>query len=91
MIDHLNAVVLPVRDLEKCTSFYKEKLGFKLKNKDDNSAFFGLGDNERIILGLISMDNVAESRRNRFAHGRKLSTEPITRSSSKTSTENIKI
>jgi len=60
MIDHLNAVVLPVRDLEKCASFYSEKLGFKLKNKDDNSAFFGLGDKERIILGLISLDNVAE-------------------------------
>jgi len=60
MIDHLNAVVLPVRDLEKCASFYKEKLGFKLKNKDDSSAFFGLGDKERVILGLISIDNVAE-------------------------------
>ena len=60
MIDHLNAVVLPVRDLEKCASFYSEKLGFKLKNKDDSSAFFGLGDKERVILGLISIDNVAE-------------------------------
>ena len=49
-----------MRDLEKCTSFYSEKLGFKLKNKDDNSAFFGLGDKERIILGLILIDNVAE-------------------------------
>src|SRR2546426_9775742 len=60
MIDHLNAVVLPVRDLEKCARFYSEKLGFKLKNKDDSSAFFGLGDKERVILGLISIDNVPE-------------------------------
>ncbi len=60
MIDHLNAVVLPVRDLEKCSSFYSSKLGFKLKNKDENSAFFGIGDREGVILGLISIDNVAE-------------------------------
>src|SRR5438552_17181575 len=60
MIDHLNAVVLPVRDLEKCSSFYSSKLGFKLKNKDENSAFFGIGDKEGVILGLISIDNVAD-------------------------------
>ena len=60
MIDHLNAVILPMRDLEKFASFYSEKLGFKLKNKDENSAFFGLGEKERVILGLISIDNIAE-------------------------------
>jgi catechol 2,3-dioxygenase-like lactoylglutathione lyase family enzyme len=42
MIDHVNAVVLPVRDVEKCTSFYHDKLGFKLNNKDAESAFFSI-------------------------------------------------
>ncbi|TMI11524.1 hypothetical protein E6H35_10315 [Candidatus Bathyarchaeota archaeon] len=42
MIDHVNAVTLPVRDLEKCMSFYRDKLGFKLNHKDDESAFLAI-------------------------------------------------
>ena len=59
MIDHVNAVVLPVRDVEKCTSFYRDKLGFKLNHKDDESAFLTVGGEGGLVLGLISVDNVA--------------------------------
>ncbi len=61
MIDHVNAVVLPVRDVEKCASFYRDKLGFKLNNKDAESAFLSIGGKKGgLILGLISVDNVAK-------------------------------
>jgi lactoylglutathione lyase len=60
MIDHLNAVVLPVRDLERCVAFYRDTLGFTVKHQDETSAFFGLGPTEGIILGLIRIGNVAE-------------------------------
>jgi catechol 2,3-dioxygenase-like lactoylglutathione lyase family enzyme len=43
MIDHVNAVVLPVRDVAKCTAFYRDKLGFKLNHKDEESAFLAIG------------------------------------------------
>jgi lactoylglutathione lyase len=61
MIDHVNAVVLPVRDVEKCTSFYRDKLGFKLNNKDAESAFFSIdGKKGGLVLGLISVNEVAK-------------------------------
>ena len=60
MIDHVNAVVLPVRDVEKCASFYRDKLGFKLNHTDDVSAFLAIGGKGGLVLGLISVDNVAE-------------------------------
>jgi lactoylglutathione lyase len=61
MIDHVNAVVLPVRDVEKCTSFYHDKLGFKLNNKDAESAFFSIdGKKGGLVLGLISVNEVAK-------------------------------
>jgi lactoylglutathione lyase len=61
MIDHVNAVVLPVRDLKKCAAFYREKLGFGLNFEDEASAFFSIdGKKDGLILGLIALPNVAE-------------------------------
>jgi len=60
MIDHVYAVTLPVRDLEKCMSFYRAKLGFKLNHKDDESAFLAVGSKGGLVLGLISVDSVAK-------------------------------
>jgi len=61
MIDHVNALVLPVRDVEKCAAFYHERLGFELNFKDDSSAFFSIdGKKGGLVLGLISVTNVAE-------------------------------
>lgn len=44
MIDHINAYVLPVRDLENCVSFYHDRLGFTLKDKDSEFAYLVIGD-----------------------------------------------
>jgi catechol-2,3-dioxygenase len=33
MIDHLNAFVLVVRDVENCALFYRDKLGFDLRER----------------------------------------------------------
>jgi lactoylglutathione lyase len=61
MIDHVNAVVLPVRDLKQCAAFYREKLGFGLNFEDAHSAFFSIdGKKGGLVLGLISMPNVVE-------------------------------
>ena len=43
MIDHVNAFALVVRDLEKCVSFYRDKLGFQLKNKEEDFAYLVFG------------------------------------------------
>lgn len=43
MIDHINAYVLSVRDLDKCIAFYREKLGFKMQDKTDDFACMVLG------------------------------------------------
>ncbi|MGC2034329.1 MAG: VOC family protein [Thermoplasmata archaeon] len=61
MIDHVNAVVLPVRDVKKCTAFYRDTLGFKLNHEDDESAFLSIdGKKGGLVLGLIAIDNVAQ-------------------------------
>ncbi len=36
MIDHVNAYALLVRNMEECVAFYRDKLGFKLENRDGN-------------------------------------------------------
>ncbi|MCI4372621.1 MAG: VOC family protein [Thermoplasmata archaeon] len=61
MIDHVNAVVLPVRDLEKCAAFYRDTLGFAVNFQDAESAFFSIdGKKGGLVLGLITVANVAE-------------------------------
>jgi len=61
MIDHVNAVVLPVRDVEKCTAFYRDTLGFQLNFQDAESAFLSIdGKKGGLVLGLISVGNVAK-------------------------------
>jgi lactoylglutathione lyase len=59
MIDHVNALALPVRDVEKCAAFYRDKLGFKLNEINDEAAFLSIGEKSKIILALISIDEVA--------------------------------
>lgn len=60
MIDHLNAYVLVVRDFEKCVSFYQEKLGFKLKNKEQDFAYFVFGNETGPGIGLIAIESAAK-------------------------------
>src|SRR5580658_5680165 len=59
MIDHVNALVLPVRDVENCATFYRDKLGFKLNEINDEAAFLAIGDKSKIVLALISINEVA--------------------------------
>jgi lactoylglutathione lyase len=63
VIDHVNALVLPVRDVEKCATFYRDKLGFTLMNMSPEDAFLRIGEKGakgRIDLALLSMEKVAQ-------------------------------
>jgi lactoylglutathione lyase len=63
MIDHVNALVLPVRDVEKSAAFYRDKLGFTLMNINAENAFLRIGEKGAkgsIDLALLSMNKVAE-------------------------------
>jgi catechol 2,3-dioxygenase-like lactoylglutathione lyase family enzyme len=44
-----------VKDLEKCVSFYRDKLGLELKNKEDDFAYLVFGTTGGPGLGLFSM------------------------------------
>ncbi|TMI39326.1 VOC family protein [Candidatus Bathyarchaeota archaeon] len=59
MIDHVNAYALSVRDLEKCVSFYRDKLGFTLKDKEGDFAYLVLGKGGPGV-ALVSIDSAAE-------------------------------
>jgi catechol 2,3-dioxygenase-like lactoylglutathione lyase family enzyme len=60
MIDHVNALVLPVRDLEKCVPFYRDKLGFQLLDQQDDAAYLRIGGKGGPVLALLSVDEVAK-------------------------------
>jgi lactoylglutathione lyase len=60
MIDHINAVVLAVRDVEKCALFYRDKLGFNLDQLERDEAYLSIGSGGGIVLALKSVDLVAE-------------------------------
>ena len=60
MIDHVNAYALAVRDLEKSVSFYRDKLGFKLENKEPDFAYLVFGSRGHPGLALISIESAAK-------------------------------
>ena len=60
MIDHVNAFALVVRDFEKCVSFYRDKLGFQLRNKEDDFAYFVFGVQAGPGLAIISVEFAAK-------------------------------
>jgi catechol 2,3-dioxygenase-like lactoylglutathione lyase family enzyme len=57
MIDHLNAYVIPVRDLEKCVSFYRDKLGLTLQVKEADFAYFVFSKQDKPGVALSTMEN----------------------------------
>jgi lactoylglutathione lyase len=59
MIDHINAIVIPVRDVENCALFYRDKLGFNLDQLEPDEAYLTLGSGSGIVLALKSLDLVA--------------------------------
>lgn len=60
MIDHINALVLPVRDVERCASFYRDKLGFNLDQIQDDEAYLTIGGKGGLVLAVLSIDFVAK-------------------------------
>jgi catechol 2,3-dioxygenase-like lactoylglutathione lyase family enzyme len=60
MIDHLDAYVLPVRDLEKCIAFYRDKLGLRLKDKQDDFAYLVFEKMGGPGVGLLKMESAAK-------------------------------
>jgi lactoylglutathione lyase len=60
LIDHVNAYVLSVRDLEKCISFYRDKLGLELKDKQEDFAYLVFGSQGGPGLGLVSIESEAK-------------------------------
>ena len=60
MIDHLNAHVLSVKDIEKCVTFYRDKMGFTLKDKQDDFAYLVFDKKGGAGLGLVSVESAAK-------------------------------
>src|SRR5512138_630910 len=60
MIDHINALVLAVRDVEQCALFYRDKLGFSLDQLERDEAYLTIGSGSGVVLALKSVDLVAE-------------------------------
>lgn len=57
MIDHFNAYAIPVRDLDRCVEFYRDKVGLKLKNKEADIAYFVFDKQDKPGLALVTMDS----------------------------------
>ncbi len=43
MIDHVNAYAIAVHDVRKCAEFYRDKLGFQLKEFQEDFAYLTFG------------------------------------------------
>ncbi len=56
MIDRINAIVLVVRDVEKCALFYRDKLGFNLTQLERDEAYLRIGSGGGVVLALKSPD-----------------------------------
>lgn len=55
MIDHVNALVIPVKDVEKCALFYRDKLGFSLEQLENDEAYLTIGQAGGLVLALKSL------------------------------------
>jgi lactoylglutathione lyase len=60
MIDRVNAIVLVVRDVEKCALFYRDKLGFNLTQLERDEAYLRIGSGGGVVLALKSLDLAAK-------------------------------
>lgn len=54
MIDHVNAFALVVSDVRKCAEFYRDKLGFVVKEMSDDFAYLRFGESKGPGLALVS-------------------------------------
>ena len=59
MFDHVNAFALTVRNVRICAEFYRDKLGFKLQELEDEFAYLKFGEKGGPGLALVSADGLA--------------------------------
>lgn len=59
MIDHLNAHILSVKHLDECVAFYRDTLGFELKDRQDDFAYFVFDKKGGAGLGLVTVEAAA--------------------------------
>lgn len=76
MIDHLNAVVLPVKDVKACAFFYRDKLGLSLDELQEEEAYLTMGAQKAPVIALKSL---AMSAREVTAEKIKPEQEPVKR------------
>ena len=55
MIDHVNAYAIAVRDVRACADFYRDKLGFQVKELSDDFAYLTFGPKGSAGLALVSV------------------------------------
>jgi lactoylglutathione lyase len=61
MIDHVNALVLPVRDVEQCAAFYRDRVGLHADQIDTDEAYFIINPTTGPVLALLSMRLVSDA------------------------------
>lgn len=59
MIDHVNALVVPVRDVQKCAEFYRDKIGFTLDQLETEEAYLTIGPRGGLVLALLSYGHLS--------------------------------
>jgi catechol 2,3-dioxygenase-like lactoylglutathione lyase family enzyme len=59
MIDHVNAYALTVRDVRKCAEFYRDKLGMKLQELQDDFAYLKFDATGGPGVALVSAEGLA--------------------------------
>ena len=59
MLDHVNAYALTVRDVKKCAEFYRDKIGLKLMELQDEFAYLKFGDRPGPGVALVSAEGLA--------------------------------
>jgi len=61
MIHRIDATVLFVRDLTRCTTFYRDTLGLRVQNNDPNSVPFLLENRFLLLLEISAAANLISS------------------------------
>jgi lactoylglutathione lyase len=64
MIRRIDATVLFVRDLARCTTFYRDTLGLQVKNSDANSVAFLMEDRYLLLLEVSAAADLISSETN---------------------------
>ena len=60
MIERINAIVIPVSDVKGCALFYRDKLGFRLPDLQEEEAYLSVGEGNSPVLALKSIGLVAK-------------------------------